>query len=231
MKTLLITLSALVLFLGILAASIEAQQAHCFDKSFQTQLRVFEPKRDFIDTQMLFVDADAGLTRTDMIMREPVARNVSVYINYKLNKRWIYEVAQNFCHSDVVTQPQQPFCISSNATYVRSDVIGGTLKVDVYDEKLFGFSARILYAPATNTPVEVMTKAGGFGNGMIIEEYFNWIHQKPAPAVFTLPQACKNVAAQRAAVSPQNKVMITEVTKRVDSLLYRKSVKTLLSQQ
>ncbi|KAG2375103.1 hypothetical protein C9374_010107 [Naegleria lovaniensis] len=225
MKAILITFAALVLFLGAQACSIEAQQAHCFDKSFQTQLRVFEPKTDFIDTQMLFVDADAGLTRTDMTIREPVPRNVSVYINYKLNKRWIYEIAQNFCHSDIVTQPQQPFCISSNATFVRSDVIGGSLKVDVFDEKLFGFSARILYAPATNTPVEVMTKSGGVGSGMIIEEYFNWIHQKPAAAVFTLPQACKNVVA-----SPQNKMLVSQAIKRVDSLLYRKSVKSLLSQ-
>jgi len=97
----------------------------------------------------------------------------------------------------------------------RSDVIGGSLKVDLYEEKMYGFNSRILYAPSTNVPVQVMTKSSGFGSGLTIEEYFNWIHQKPAAAVFALPAACKNARAARNAPS-------AEIHAAANRLLFRK---------
>ena len=110
--TALVALACLIVFAS-------AQTQHCFDKSFQAQVRVFEPKKDFIDSQTMYVDADAGLTRIDMMVREPVSRNVSIYINYKLQKKYVYDIASGTCNIEVLSQPQQAFCISSNATYVR----------------------------------------------------------------------------------------------------------------
>jgi len=116
MSKLIIALVALSC-LFVLAAAQNKQ--HCFDKSFQTQLRVFEPKKDFVDTQTLFVDADAGLVRIDMNIKEPSPRNVSVYVNYQTQMRYTLDVASGQCQSEPMSQPQQPFCISSNATFVR----------------------------------------------------------------------------------------------------------------
>ncbi|EFC42264.1 predicted protein [Naegleria gruberi] len=207
--------------LACLIVFASAQTQHCFDKSFQTRVRVFEPKRDFFDTQTMYVDADAGLTRIDMLVREPVSRNVSVYLNYNTMKSYTYDIVTGTCNVIVLSQPQQPFCISSNATYARSDVLGGTLKVDVYEEKVFGFQAKISYAPNTNIPVSVITKAAGVGSGYVIEEFFNWIHQKPASAVFTLPAACQRLSGPSMRMANSDSAIIG----RVQSLLFRNAIK------
>jgi hypothetical protein len=55
-----------------------------------------------------------------------------------------------------------PFCLARNATKTGNTTIGMTLKVDVWEENVFGFQIRYLIAPNPRfgVPVNMISKGG-----------------------------------------------------------------------
>ncbi|KAL9658598.1 hypothetical protein ABK040_006135 [Willaertia magna] len=176
----------LAVFLGLIC-SVYAQAEHCFDRSFTTGIRTVETKKNLLDNTLMYVDADLQMMRLDIVVRQPGPVNVTVFMDYKAQKRY-------------------------NAVFVRSDVIGGSLRADLYKESFGGFESRISYAPNTNVPISVVTM-GGLENDVTIEDFFNWIHQKPVASVFAIPPACKNLKKMK---KSRNVVNTKSITEKVD---------------
>ena len=83
---------------------------------------------------------------------------------------YIYDQTTNACTSHPLEGKLQAFCLANNATKVDQITVGGSLKADVWEEKIFGWNTRLIMAADSYVPINIMSKGGHLGNA-VFEEY------------------------------------------------------------
>merc|ERR1712137_1359783 len=93
----------------------------------------------------------------------------------------------------------EPFCLASNATKTTSYVIGDNkngVKVDLWEERVFGWNLRVGISAQTGIPVNLFSRGGSHhGDRHLFEEWTNFEHGVKDQSVFDIPKECQTDAA------------------------------------
>ncbi|KAL9644383.1 hypothetical protein ABK040_013612 [Willaertia magna] len=212
-------LLAVSFFLSLICINAFAQRQRCFERSFSTGIKTVETKKNSFDETIMFVNAGLPMMRFDIRQYQAAPANnftnVSVYMDYKAKKRYVYFVQTGLCTEEPISMRFQPFCIALNAVFVGTDVIGGKLKVDTYEESTDGSKKRISYAQDTNVPVSVVTMRGP---DVTVENFVSWVNQTPDVSLFTIPSACKKMNKMK---KSKDNVNTKSVIEKVNKILRR----------
>ena len=104
---------------------------------------------------------------------------------------YIFDQVTQSCTTHPLEGKLPSFCLASNATKVDQIMIGGTLKADVWEEKLFGWTTRLVMASDNYVPINVFARGGHLGNA-VFEEWVDYTSSVPSN-VFNLPSPCLNL--------------------------------------
>ena len=134
---------------------------------------------------------------------DPNDKHVSIFLKHNIAKMYIYDQTANTCTSHPLEGKLPAFCLANNATKVDQITVGGSLKADVWEEKVFGWTSRLILAADSYIPINILSK-GGHLNNHIFEEWLDVKNTIESPAVFQLPTACLNVQDnKRNAAAPE----------------------------
>nr|CAG4717580.1 unnamed protein product [Naegleria fowleri] len=201
-----------VALLLIAAVCFVSADQHCLDKQFTASIMLMDPKKHYDDFHKVYYDAALQQQRIDIHELDPQDKHVQIYLKHNIGKMYVYDESTRTCTSHPLQGKLPAFCLANNATKVDQITIGGSLKADVWEEKVFGWNTRLILAANTYIPINVLTKGGHLDNA-IFEEWIDFTNNVPNPAVFNLPTPCLNMQDNKRGFDEVNGNLIEQVNR------------------
>jgi hypothetical protein len=183
-----------IVILLIAFVAFAAAQDHCLDKAFTTRVILINPHDRYEDMHRLYYDSTTNKQRLDIFEDLPELRSRHIFLRYDLGKQFNFNNHTKECDIHPLQGKLEQFCLAKNATKQGSYVLGDPssgLKVDLWEERIFGWNLRIGVASQTGIPVNLLSRGGTHhGERPVFEEWVDFEHGVKDQSVFELPKEC-----------------------------------------
>lgn len=183
-----------VILLAFVAAALAAGPI-CMPDQYTTDNVVWDPRFKNVDYTKVYVDAAQKKERVDFFDIAYGFHHVSrgfVILDYASG--YEYFVEGDHCRTAKLTGSFRKQCLATNAGFVGSATLGGSLDVDHYNETVAtGGKADIFLAKGKDTPVQVVFASEKVG--VVFQQFWNFKAGAVNSGEFSPPATCNNTDA------------------------------------